>query len=189
MIKEFSLLLKALRTHHFAFAISAAVLLSACAGPAPDFTKIHVGMDKSEVIQRLGKPDSVSASGQSEYLVYGKWDDSPVDGRFGGGRYYVDLSNGKVYGYGKVEVPPELQAARDRQASMIMANAMQISATPGYTPRAPTFAPRSLSAAQQPPPIPATAKPFEPFNSRREFEVRKLDSMSFGSTTYEVIER
>jgi|GEM_PF-1024481 len=78
------------------------LFLTSCAGPAPDFSRINVGMAKAEVITRLGRPDSISANGQSEKLVYGKWDDSPVDGRIGGGRYYVNLDKGHVSGYGKV---------------------------------------------------------------------------------------
>jgi hypothetical protein len=79
-----------------------ALLLMSCAGPAPDFSRINLGMEKTEVITRLGQPDSMSANEQSEKLIYGRWDDNFGDWRFGGGRYYVNLDKGRVSGYGKI---------------------------------------------------------------------------------------
>jgi hypothetical protein len=83
------------------FSVFVAVVIASCAGPAPDFSRISVGMSKNQVISQLGRPDSFSANGGTEKLVYGKWDDSAVDGRIGGGRYFVLLKNGQVQGYGK----------------------------------------------------------------------------------------
>jgi hypothetical protein len=95
-------------------------LLASCAGPPPDLSKICVGMSKSEVVSRLGKPDSVSASGSIENIVYGKWDDSPVDGRIGGGRYFVQFDKGLVRGYGAVEVPESVRLSQDIRAARML---------------------------------------------------------------------
>jgi hypothetical protein len=82
----------------------ALVSLTGCPGTSfwkPRLDRIHVGMTREEVIDVLGKPGEVSASGGAEYLKYG-WDD-PVDGRVGAARwYFVRLVNGKVDAYGRV---------------------------------------------------------------------------------------
>lgn len=65
-------------------------------GP-PDFNKIWVGMTKSEVIERIGKPTHVSAAGGRELLVY-EWDNF-WDGKGAGMYSYVGLNAGKVTGY------------------------------------------------------------------------------------------
>ena len=68
--------------------------------PAPDFTRISVGMTKKEVIDILGKPDNVSLSSGKEYLRYisGKGTVSRVC--FSCKEYYVRLVNNKVESYG-----------------------------------------------------------------------------------------
>lgn len=76
-----------------------------CAGPAPDFSRISIGMTKIEVVNKLGKPDSFSASNDTERLTYGKWDDSDFDGRIGGGRYFVKLVKNRVTAFGKYGDP------------------------------------------------------------------------------------
>src|SRR4051794_21558631 len=57
-------------------------------------------MTKPEVIATMGKPDSISTQGRTEYLEYG-WDKF-ADGIVGASEwYYVRLLNGKVESYGK----------------------------------------------------------------------------------------
>ena len=70
------------------------VLLTGCA-PWIGMHKIDLGMQKTEVLQQMGTPNSVSGSGNEEYLYY-----VPVN-RFWE-RYYVFLINGKVEAYGRL---------------------------------------------------------------------------------------
>ena len=74
-----------------------------CATPgghikAGDPSVISIGMTKEQVIQKLGKPESVTADGQSETLSYVLerpwWQDKP---------FRVKLANGKVQSYEIVE--------------------------------------------------------------------------------------
>lgn len=132
-----------------AIAILLLQLLASCAGPPPDFSKISVGMTKGEVVSRLGKPDSVSANGSVERAVYGKWDDSPVDGKIGGGRYFVQFDKGLVHGYGAIEIPDSVRLSQDLRAAQILqgiANsqaeqnqALQRQVQPMQMPRTRTF--------------------------------------------------
>lgn len=52
----------------------------------PDLSNVRIGMAKQEVIDSLGKPDSVAAKGQTEYLGYG-WDIF-MDGIVGSAEWY-----------------------------------------------------------------------------------------------------
>jgi len=63
--------------------------------------KVELGMTKSEVIQAIGNPISVSAQGKSEYLNYKLYETS--DDVWGGGTtpYYVRLVGGQVESYGR----------------------------------------------------------------------------------------
>ena len=57
-------------------------------------------MTKQEVIEALGKPDSVSSQGNTEYLEY-DWDVF-MDGKVGSAdRFYVRLVNGSVESHGR----------------------------------------------------------------------------------------
>lgn len=67
---------------------------------APDFTKISVGMDKQEVIKKLGKPDSMSLANNVEYLKYVSGKGTMSGMCFGCKEHYVRLNNGKVDSYG-----------------------------------------------------------------------------------------
>ncbi len=79
------------------------VFIFGCAGPgghikAGDSSLISIGMTKDQVVQKLGKPEAVSADGQSETLGYilerPWWQDKP---------FRVKMVNGKVESYEIVE--------------------------------------------------------------------------------------
>lgn len=73
-------------------------VLGGCATP-PNMSAISLGMTKNEVTRALGKPFSISAQGNTEYLIYN--DRSGIYGDFTV-PYFVCLINGKVESYGKV---------------------------------------------------------------------------------------
>ncbi len=66
---------------------------------APNMSVLSLGMTKNEVTRALGKPFSVSAQGNMEYLTYN--DRSGIYGDYTI-PYFVRLVNGKVESYGKV---------------------------------------------------------------------------------------
>jgi len=73
-----------------------------CTGTTANLNRISVGMTKAEVIEQVGRPDSVSAKDNAEYLVY-YWatpkqifvDENSLP------EYYIKLIDGKVTSYGK----------------------------------------------------------------------------------------
>ncbi|MEO8426990.1 MAG: hypothetical protein ABI651_07760 [Verrucomicrobiota bacterium] len=69
-----------------------ASVVCGCATTSADLNKISLGMPKSDVITKLGKPHSVSAMTNIEFLVYF------LDREHIGGKdeYFVKLLNGKV---------------------------------------------------------------------------------------------
>lgn len=76
-----------------------------------EFRKLEEGMPKEDVIKLLGKPDGLQKVGNVERLTYANrlmsgwgWDRSD---------YYVDLTDGRVSGYGNGEV-------RDRRPNTLM---------------------------------------------------------------------
>lgn len=75
-----------------------AALLGGCS-PWIGMHNIELGMSKAEVLQQMGKPINVSASGNQEFLWY-----VPAN-RFWE-RYYVHLINGKVDAYGQLGKQP-----------------------------------------------------------------------------------
>lgn len=74
--------------------------ISACA-TAGKINSVRLGMTKGEVIRAMGRPASISAQGQSEYLNYALAETS--DQAFLGVAipYYVRLIEGKVESYGR----------------------------------------------------------------------------------------
>jgi hypothetical protein len=79
-------------------AVLVCVGLVGCA-TAPNMSAVSLGMTKGEVTKELGKPFSVSAQGNMEYLTYN--DRSGIYGDYTV-PYFVRLINGKVESYGKV---------------------------------------------------------------------------------------
>jgi hypothetical protein len=79
------------------------VLLVGCTGTTAKLNKVSIGMTKSEVVRQIGRPDSVSAKGSAEYLIY-YWatpkqifaDENNLP------EYYIRLVDGKVESYGKM---------------------------------------------------------------------------------------
>ena len=67
-------------------------------GTAKSMNRLSVGMDKDEVIQRLGMPDSTAAFQGGEYLNYKLMDgvisDWPKE-------YFVKIEEGKVTSFGR----------------------------------------------------------------------------------------
>lgn len=76
----------------------------ACSKPDVDMTRISLGMEKQDVIKKLGKPTHVSAQGNLEIFEYEAYDKRPI---LGAGykkenfRYtFVRFLSGKVESYG-----------------------------------------------------------------------------------------
>lgn len=79
--------------------VTALTLLSACGTSAKNLALISPGMSKENVIQVLGKPESVTGEGSREAFVYtlsNSWN-SPVWNE----EYIVYFYDGKVVRYGK----------------------------------------------------------------------------------------
>jgi outer membrane protein assembly factor BamE (lipoprotein component of BamABCDE complex) len=82
-------------------AILVLMTLWGCA-TAYKMNKVGLGMTKQEVIQAIGKPVSVSAQGNAEFLHY-KLSETSDDAFYGWTRpYYVRLVDGKVESYGRM---------------------------------------------------------------------------------------
>jgi len=82
-----------------AIAAVSAVLLVACSTSANRLAEISPGMTKTQVIEILGSPESVSGQGAGEAFIYtlsNSWN-SPVWNE----KYYVYFTNGRVVRYGK----------------------------------------------------------------------------------------
>jgi len=78
------------------FLLFSLIFLAACTTSSSRLNNVSVGMARDEVIQKLGKPASTSASKDVEFLNYVF---------FNGLReqpYYVRLREGKVDAFGKV---------------------------------------------------------------------------------------
>lgn len=77
-------------------------LLVSCVGTSAKLNKVSLGMTKSEVVEAIGTPDSVSAQGNIEYLIY-HWaspkqliaDENNLD------QFFIRLTNGLVDAYGE----------------------------------------------------------------------------------------
>lgn len=90
--------------------ISSSALLvlffSGCATNQPKLNKVSLGMNKQQVVSVEGAPSSISAKGQTEYLIYKHCNGfrGIVTGRCNGveEKYYVRLVNNRVDSYGKV---------------------------------------------------------------------------------------
>jgi outer membrane protein assembly factor BamE (lipoprotein component of BamABCDE complex) len=81
--------------------LSISLILFGCA-TSHRMNKVGLGMTKQEVIQAIGKPVSVSAQGQSEYLNY-KLSETSDDAFYGiTTPYYVRVYEGKVDSYGRM---------------------------------------------------------------------------------------
>lgn len=102
---------------------SAVALLTACATPSKTLNSVSVGMTKAEVIQIMGEPQSTSATGGTEYLLYTLNDGASVATDALGqshlqlqtkNSYFVRLKGGLVDSYGRVgdfdsTKPPEVK--------------------------------------------------------------------------------
>lgn len=90
-----------MKLHNLIKAISFLLILSVygCAN-AKKMNLVSIGMNKNEVIQNIGTPDSTSAQGGVEYLVYHLYatGDDAWYGR--STKYFVRLIKGKVESYG-----------------------------------------------------------------------------------------
>jgi outer membrane protein assembly factor BamE (lipoprotein component of BamABCDE complex) len=79
----------------------AATILAACA-TAGKINEVQVGMTRDQVVAAIGRPVSVSAQGNLEYLNY-RLSETSDDAFYGIERpYYVRLINGRVESFGRV---------------------------------------------------------------------------------------
>lgn len=77
------------------------LLFTSCA-TSYKINKINVGMSKSQVISKMGKPKSISANGNVEFLNY-KFSETDDDAFLGiYTDYFVKLVNGTVVNYGRL---------------------------------------------------------------------------------------
>ncbi|NIA06724.1 MAG: hypothetical protein GWP14_03655 [Actinobacteria bacterium] len=93
--------------------IAASLLCSGCISAittpnASKLNKVELGMTKAEVIEQMGKPDSIRAQGNTEYLVYrlATEKDYSMAWYFGmtfvhKDDYFARLVDGKVDAYGR----------------------------------------------------------------------------------------
>jgi len=73
-----------------------------CLGTSAKLNNISLGMTKTEVINAIGSPDSVSAEGNVEYLTYHWASPKQIFANENNlGRYYIRIYRGKVDSYGK----------------------------------------------------------------------------------------
>jgi len=74
--------------------------LIGCASPGR-LNSVQLGMTKDEVISVMGKPVSISAKDDTQYLTY-KFSETGEDAYYGRKtRYFVRLVNGKVDSFGR----------------------------------------------------------------------------------------
>jgi hypothetical protein len=76
----------------------ATAFLTACSS-SQGMNNLRIGMTKQEVVQTLGNPSSVNASGNKEILKYGLFDGTSSTAW--NQDYYVGLENGRVVGFGQ----------------------------------------------------------------------------------------
>jgi outer membrane protein assembly factor BamE (lipoprotein component of BamABCDE complex) len=90
------------------FYVAPILVMSALTGcfrdkPEVDLTRVSVGMEKQEVLSKLGKPTRVAVQGTIEYLEYEAYENSGWDWQ--GKRNYrwmfVRLVNGRVESFGR----------------------------------------------------------------------------------------
>ena len=82
---------------YFLFYI-AALFVTGCAKP-PEFGGINIGMTETEIVSRLGKPDSVAVKGDTKYFEYvSYWGLDRNDYQ----QWFVRLIDGKVESFGKM---------------------------------------------------------------------------------------
>lgn len=75
------------------------LVICGCTGTSAKLNHVTLGMTKAEVIRAIGAPDSISAKGNTEYLVY-LWG-SPKELVGVPKEYFVRLKDGRVDSYGK----------------------------------------------------------------------------------------
>lgn len=86
------------------YMVAATALVSSCATTSGEFSKVHIGMPRADVIQSLGTPNSIAAQGGAEYMNYYLcmemcWAlDRSLHVR---GWHYVRIIDGKVESYGR----------------------------------------------------------------------------------------
>lgn len=89
-------------------------LISGCLASASKMNAVRVGMEKDEVIQKLGKPASVTVDDSGEHLNYSLAETATSYGN-PGTPYEVLLVGGKVKSFGRAG-----QTAPARQGPMIL---------------------------------------------------------------------
>ena len=81
-------------------AVAMLLLVFALAGCVTSSTKlnsVHLGMAKSDLVRKLGQPDSASAQANTEYLTYYLSNDNTVRNE----PYMVRLVDGRVESFGR----------------------------------------------------------------------------------------
>ena len=87
---------------------SGCLVSTALAPSANKLSKIELGMNKAEVIEQMGKPDSIRAKGNTEYLVYRLATEKDYSAAWIGDAvahkddYFVRLVDGSVDAYGRI---------------------------------------------------------------------------------------
>ena len=79
--------------------LSALILtLAGCTGTSAKLNRVALGMTKAEVVRAIGRPDTISAKGNTEYLIY-LWG-RPKELVGDPNEYFVRLKDGRVDSYG-----------------------------------------------------------------------------------------
>ncbi|MDR0723990.1 MAG: hypothetical protein LBF23_02260 [Endomicrobium sp.] len=81
--------------------VCSAFVLTSCA-TAYKMNKLELGMTKTEVIKKIGEPDSTSAQGRSVYLMYNLYEtsDDSYNGHYT--KYFVRLIDDRVESFGQI---------------------------------------------------------------------------------------
>jgi hypothetical protein len=80
-------------------ALLTSLLLVGCIGTSAKLNHVSLGMTKAEVIRAVGTPDSISAKGNMEYLVYLWGNPKELIGQ--PKEYFIRLKDGRVDSYGE----------------------------------------------------------------------------------------
>jgi hypothetical protein len=81
--------------------IVAVLALSSCASPGKKLNRVSLGMDKGQVLDIMGDPDSTKAADGVEVLVYDVDPWLHAEAWSYSGEYWVMFAGGRVVKYGK----------------------------------------------------------------------------------------
>lgn len=85
-----------MRSNFLPLAVTVCLLFGCGLPSARKMNRVSIGMDRTSVLKVLGRPNSVSATGGIEYLLYA------LDDRTGDHMHFVRIESGRVTSFGRV---------------------------------------------------------------------------------------